>query len=176
MLILCAGCASRKEGCPLAALGPVYVTDSASLRIDGFVGELLEKRLSKVQFIKGRYKEKTFDFQSVLKISESGLSLVFLSPAARVLTLSVSPEGMCALTVPPTVPVPDHPEYLLFDLALVLCDAATLRRALPAGITLEGRSLVHNGAVLMRYTPGNPAVLENFVRGYRYEIEDLQCL
>jgi len=85
---------------------------------------------TKVQMVEGAWKDEAFAAECVLKGDGETLTAVLLAPQMRLATLTLKQPHTLRWDRAPQVPSSLDPEYVLFDLALVLLPTATLTEKL----------------------------------------------
>ena len=125
-LTLCAGCATTcvRETPRAVRLGTARVETTALV-------EALRTQVkgTRVQALNGAWRDQVFQAQCVLKGDGETLTVVFLAPQMRLVTIAVTKPHAIRCERAPRIPSAFEPEYALADLAFVNLDAATLRRA-----------------------------------------------
>ena len=154
----------------------VRVADGVQLETTPLVEALLEFKGTRVQAANGSWKDQVFSAQCVLKGDGEKLTVVFLAPQLRLLTITLTKPHTVTCERAPQVPRAFEPEYALADLAYVNLDAETLRRAVAPVLRVEddgttrriraGDTLV---AEIVRHANGD-IDFKNLRHGYSYTL------
>ncbi|MGN0846920.1 MAG: DUF3261 domain-containing protein [Kiritimatiellia bacterium] len=177
LLALCAGCSTTlvRETPRAVHMGAARVETAA------LVEALRTWRGTSVQAVNGAWRDQTFQAQCVMKGDGETLTVVFLAPQLRLVTITVTKPHTITCERAPQIPSAFEPEYALADLAFVNLDAATLRRAVGAALTVA-----EDGATRRIATPTGEGVAEvtraadgtlrfrNLLHGYAYELKTIQ--
>ena len=83
-----------------------------------------------IQTVEGAWKDEAFAVECVLKGEDEMFTAVLLAPQMRLATLTLTRPHKLHWERAPQLPSSLDPEYVLFDLALVLLPTATLSQAL----------------------------------------------
>jgi len=83
-----------------------------------------------IQTVEGAWKDEAFAAECVLKGEDEMFTAVLLAPQMRLATLTLKKPHTLRWDRAPQLPASLDPEYVLFDLALVLLPTATLSQAL----------------------------------------------
>lgn len=150
------------------------------LETTALVEALLARRGTTVQAINGTWKEHAFQAQCVMKGDGETLTVVFLAPQMRLVTITVTKPHAVRCERAPNIPQAFEPEFALVDLAFVNLDAATLRRVVGGALRVDD-----DGATRRISSPGGEPLAEvvrrngeevtfrNPVHGYTYELKTL---
>ena len=133
---------------------PVCVADGVQLETTPLVEAMLEFKGTRVQAANGTWKDQVFSAQCVLKGDGEKLTVVFLTPQLRLLTIMLTKPHTVVCVRAPQVPNAFEPEYALVDLAFVNRDAETLRRAVAPALRVE------DDGTTRRIRAGNTLVAE----------------
>ncbi len=177
LLLMCAGCATTQErATPLAVrYGATQVETRALV-------EALRAHVTgtTVQAINGSWRDQVFQAQCVLKNENGALTVVFLAPQMRLVTIVVTPPHAIRCTRAPRIPRAFEPEYALVDLAFTQLDAATLRRAAgdalridDDGTTRRIRTAAGDAVAEITRRPDGLVVFRSLLHGYAYEIKTI---
>ena len=115
----------------------VRVADGVQLETTPLVEALLGFKGTRVQAANGSWKDQTFSAQCVLKGDGEKLTVVFLAPQLRLLTITLTKPHTVTCERAAQIPRAFEPEYALADLAYVNLDAETLRRAVAPTLSVE---------------------------------------
>lgn len=173
---LLAGCATVLERATPAAvrLGEVKVETVALV-------EALRARAGvSVQALNGSWRDQAFQAQCVAKGDGETLTLVFLAPQMRLLTITVTRPHAIRCERAPRIPAAFEPEYALVDYAFANLDAATLRRVAGTALRIEDDGTTRRIATaagepvaeLTRAADGTRR-FRNLLHGYEYQIKDI---
>ncbi len=177
LLALCAGCSTtllREE--PLA----VHMGE-AKLETTALVEALLARKGTSVQAINGAWRDQTFQAQCVMKGDGEKLTVIFLAPQMRLVTITVTPPHAIRSERAPRIPSAFEPEYVLVDLAFVNLDTPTLRRVIGSTLRVED-----DGTMRRIMTPAGDGIAEvvrnadgtcrfkNLLHGYEYTLKKIQ--
>ena len=159
---------------------PVRVADGVLLDTAPLVEALIGLKGTRVQAANGSWKDQTFSAQCVLKGDGEKLTVVFLAPQLRLLTITLTKPHTVTCERAAQVPRAFEPEYALADLAFVNLEAETLRRAVAPALSVEDDGTVRR--ILAGKTPvadltRNPdgtTTFRNLVHGYTYTLKTVQ--
>lgn len=176
-LALCAGCATTcvRETPRAVRLGPARVETTALV-------EALRTQVkgTRIQALNGAWRDQVFQAQCVLKGDGETLTVVFLAPQMRLVTIAVTKPHAIRCERAPRIPSAFEPEYALVDLAFVNLETATLRRAVGTALTIDD-----DGAARRIFTPSGEPVAEvlrradgtiqfrNLLHGYSYTLKQV---
>ena len=132
--VLFAGCSTT-----LVRENPVSVrvADGVQLETTPLVEALLKFRGTRVQAANGSWKDQVFSAQCVLKGDGEKLTVVFLAPQLRLLTITLTKPHTVMCERAAQVPRVFEPEYALADLAYVNLDAETLRHVVAPALRVD---------------------------------------
>lgn len=116
---------------------PVRVADGVLLDTTPLVEALVGLKGTHVQAANGAWKDQVFSAQCVLKGDGEKLTVVFLAPQLRLLTITLTKPHTVTCERAPQVPHAFEPEYALADLAYVNLDAETLRRVVAPALRVD---------------------------------------
>lgn len=176
-LALCAGCATTcvRETPRAVRLGTARVETTALV-------EALRTQVkgTRIQALNGAWRDQVFQAQCVLKGDGEMLTVVFLAPQMRLVTIAVTKPHAIRCERAPRIPSAFEPEYALVDLAFVNLETATLRRAVGTALTIDD-----DGAARRIFTPSGEPVAEvlrradgtiqfrNLLHGYSYTLKQI---
>ena len=137
---------------------------------------------TKVQTVEGAWKDEAFVAECVLKCDGEKLTLVLLAPQMRLATLTIERPHRIRWERAPQLPSSLDPEYILFDLALVLLPTDDVRRMLlddgfRVDETADGkrrmvvdadRGKLHS---VRQILPGGDVYFRNVRYGYEYTVK-----
>lgn len=177
LAVLLAGCATVVEReAPLAVR-----VGEARLETTALVEALLARKGTRVQAINGCWKENAFQAQCAAKSDGETLTVVFLAPQMRLVTITVTKPHAVRCERAPNIPKAFEPEFALVDLAFVNLDAETLRRVVGRALRVEDdgttrRIAAPDGEALAEVVRrgGGCISFRNLVHGYEYELRDIQ--
>lgn len=144
------------------------------------VEALLARKGTLVQAVDGAWRDRTFQAQCVTKGDGEKLTVVFLAPQVRLVTITVEKPGRITCERVPQIPQSFEPEYALADLACVNLETDALRRALAPTHRVEEsgatrRILTAAGTVVSeveRKGDGTVA-FRNLEHGYSYNLKTI---
>lgn len=177
LAVLCAGCATLVER---EAPVPVRVGE-VKLDTTALVEALLARKGTYVQVLNGSWKENVFQAQCVAKGDGETLTVVFLAPQMRLVTITVTKPHAIRCERAPNIPQAFEPEFALVDLAFVNLDAETLRHAVGSAL-----HVADDGTTRRISSPRGEPLAEvvrradglisfrNLVHGYQYELRTIQ--
>jgi len=177
LALLAVGCSTVVER---EAPIPVRMAET-TLDTTALVEALRVRAGTTVQALNGSWKEHAFQAQCVMKGNGETLTVVFLAPQMRLVTITVGKPHAVRCERAPRIPAAFEPEYALVDLAFVNLGTEELRRAV-------GRSLrvTDDGETRRVATPSGAPVAElvrsadgtrryrNLLHGYEYELKTIQ--
>ncbi len=108
-----------------------------SLQTTALVEAVRALKGTRVEAINGTYKETGFQAQCVMKGDGEKLTVVFLAPQMRLVTIAVTAPHAIRSERAPQIPAAFEPEYALVDLAFVNLPLETLRRAVAPQLSVE---------------------------------------
>lgn len=178
LLAVFAGCSTtlvRDEPIPVrmgAAEVPMTRTVEALLSMKGV----------RVQALNGAWKDHALQAQCVMKGDGDKLTVVFLAPQIRLVTINLERPHALRCERAPQIPSAFEPENALLDLAFVNLPVDELRRSLSPALRVEENA---DGARKL-FAPDGTLVAElaaagadgvrkyrNAVYGYEYEIREI---
>lgn len=154
----------------------------AEVQMTHVVEALLSMRGVRVQALNGAWKDRAFQAQCVMKGDGEKLTVVFLAPQIRLVTINVERPHALSCERAPQIPRAFEPERALLDLAFVNLPMDELRRALAPALRVEEnaegarRLLSRDGVLLAELSPTGADGMRRFrnaVYGYEYEIRDI---
>ena len=159
----------------------------ASVRAGGVVLDatplveaLLARKGTLVQAVNGSWRDRTFQAQCVMKGDGERLTVVFLAPQIRLVTITVERPHAVRCERAPQIPASFEPEYALADLAYVNLDTETLRRAVAPALRVEEagplrRILTASGAAVaeVERLPDGDIAFRNLEHGYAYTLKTI---
>ena len=113
--------------------------DGARLAAAPLAEALLEYRGTAIQSVQGRWKDREFSAECVVKGIPGRFTAIFLAPQMRLATLVITPPRTLSFDRARQIPDAFEPEYAVFDLAVVNLSAESLRRALGEPFTVVER-------------------------------------
>ena len=134
-----------------------------------------------VQMVEGAWKDEAFAAECVLKGDSESFSAILLAPQMRLATLTVERPHTIRWERASQIPSSLDPEYVLFDLALVLLPTDELRRVLGDGFrvdeTADGRRRMvvdaNRGKLnsVRQILPDGGVYFRNARYGYEYTVK-----
>lgn len=104
---------------------------------------LAHVRGTDVQIVEGAWKDEAFTAECVIKCDGEEFTAVLLAPQMRLATLTLRRPHVLHWERVPQIPAMLDPEYVMFDLALVILPTDALSRSLDDGFkvseTADGR-------------------------------------
>ena len=97
----------------------------------GLCEALLELEGTEVQSLAGSWKDNAFAAQVVRKRTPEKLTIIFLAPQMRLVTITLTPPHALRCERAPQIPAAFEPEYALVDMACINLETERLRKALP---------------------------------------------
>lgn len=175
--LLGGGCLSSQ----VAREEPVTVSfGDVELETTALVEALLAQKGTHVQAVNAQYKEDGFQAQCVRKSDGEKLTVVFLAPQMRLVTITVTKPHAIQYERAPQIPSVFEPEYALTDLAFVNLPVATLRKALGSALRVEETEDARqfwtpDGRLVaeLRTDIDGARIYRNAVFGYLYQLSDL---
>lgn len=116
---------------------PVRIADGVLLDTAPLVEALIGLKGTRVQAANGSWKDQAFSAQCVLKGDGEKLTVVFLAPQLRLLTITLTKPHTITCERAAQIPRALEPEYALADLAYVNLDAETLRRVVAPALRVD---------------------------------------
>ncbi len=177
VLALCAGCSTTlvREAPQVVRMGTVNVETTA------LVEALLARTGTTVHAINGAWRDQTFQAQCVMKGDGETLTVVFLAPQMRLVTITLTKPHVLRSVRAPRIPAAFEPEYVLVDLAFVNLETEALRRAVGAALRVDD-----DGTTRRILTPAGEGVAEvvraadgtcrfrSLLHGYEYTLKKIQ--
>jgi len=176
-LLVAAGCSTVLEReTPI----PVRMAES-TLDTTALVEALRVRAGTTVQALNGSWREHAFQAQCVMKGDGETLTVVFLAPQMRLVTITVTRPHALRCERAPRIPAAFEPEYALVDLAFVNLGTDDLRRAVGSSLCVTDDGVTRRVA-----TPSGTVVAElvrsadgtrryrNLLHGYAYELKTIQ--
>lgn len=185
--LLFSGCVSSKVQNEEPSLNPVYVTNSKKITLLP-TGDLQENK-DVEQILSGKYGNQDFSFLCYLLIDENGIFLSLFNEFGVGLG-NLSYDGSAAVFDSAFFPKNLKAEYIIFDLQLAYYSSDALENAFD-GIGMKftceknasesGNELnsetrkVFDGKKLVEQIEisGNEIKIQNFLRNYSYNLEEL---
>lgn len=159
---------------------PVRAGD-AVLDATPLVEALLARKGTLVQAVDGTWRDRAFQAQCVMKGDGERLTVVFLAPQVRLVTITVEKPHAVLCERTAQIPSSFEPEYALVDLAYVNLEAGVLSRALAPALRVEEsgplrRILTSAGAPVaeVERLPDGDVVLRNLEHGYSYRLKTVE--
>lgn len=133
-----------------------------------------------VQAVDGAWRDRAFQAQCVMKGDGEKLTVVFLAPQVRLVTITVEKPHLVRCERAPQIPRSFEPEYALADLAFVNLETDALRRAVAPALRVE-----EDGPTRRILTAAGSAVAEverrgdgtvafrNLEHGYSYTLKTI---
>lgn len=177
-LAVCLGCSTvivRDEPLPVR-IGDVQVSMPQVLEA------LLLLKGVRVQALSGAWKERAFQAQCVMKSDGKKLTIVFLAPQMRLVTITVDKPYALKCECAPHIPRAFEPERALLDLAFVNLPLDVLRCSLAPALRVEEmangarRFVSFDGTFVAEIVPTHTDGMRKFrnaIYGYEYEICDV---
>ena len=144
------------------------------------VEALLAQKGTRVQAVEGAWRDRTFQAQCVIKGDGEKLTVVFLAPQVRLVTITVEKPHVVRCERVPQIPQSFEPEYALADLAFVNLETDVLRRALAPTHRVETngttrRILTNAGAAVaeVERRGEGTVVFRNLEHGYAYTLKTI---
>lgn len=144
------------------------------------VEALLARKGTLVQAVNGSWRDRAFQAQCVMKGDGERLTVVFLAPQMRLVTITVEKPHSVRFECAPQIPSSFEPEYALADLAYVNLEAATLERVLAPTLKVEERGslrriLTSAGEAVaeVERLPGGDIAFRNLEHGYVYTLKTI---
>ncbi len=153
----------------------------AKLETTALVEALLARKGTTVQAINGAWRDQTFQAQCVTKGDGETLTVIFLAPQMRLVTITLTRPHALRYERAPRIPSAFEPEYVLVDQAFVNLDVETLRRAVGSALRVED-----DGMTRRITTPTGEGVAEvvrnadgtcrfkSLLHGYEYTLKKVQ--
>lgn len=177
LALLVGGCTTTLE----RAAPQAVRLGEANLETTALVEALLARKGTTVQAVNGSWRDQTFQAQCVMKGDGEKLTVVFLAPQLRLVTITVTKPHAIRYERAPRIPSVFEPEYALADLAFVNLDAETLRRAVsPAlrvvddGVRRRIETSAGEGVAEVVRTASGTKTFKNLLHGYQYELKNIQ--
>ncbi len=177
LALLVGGCTTTLE----RAAPQAVRLGEAKLETTALVEALLARKGTTVQAVNGSWRDQTFQAQCVMKGDGEKLTVVFLAPQLRLVTITVTKPHAIRYERAPRIPSVFEPEYALADLAFVNLDAETLRRAVsPAlrvvddGVRRRIETSAGEGVAEVVRTASGTKTFKNLLHGYQYELKNIQ--
>lgn len=177
MVALCTGCSTTliRDEPQTVRMG------DASLETIALVEALLEQKGTNVQSVNGSWHNNTFQAQCVMKGDGEKLTVIFLAPQMRLVTISVTKPHTIRYERAPRIPSSFEPEYALVDLAFVNLDAPKLRHAVGSVLHIDDDGTTRRistaaGRVVAEVVRrgDDTCFFKNFLHGYEYELKVIQ--
>ena len=178
LLAALAGCSTtlvRGEPIPVRIGG-------AEVQMTRVVEALLSMKGVRVQALNGAWKDHALQAQCVMKGDGDKLTVVFLAPQIRLVTINLERPHALRCERAPQIPSAFEPENALLDLAFVNLPVDELRRSLAPALRVEENAA---GARKL-FAPDGTLVAElaaagadgvrkyrNAIYGYEYEIREI---
>lgn len=184
ILFVFSGCVSSKVQNEEPSLNPVYVTNSKKIML--LPTSDLQENKDVEQILSGKYGNQDFSFLCYLLIDENGIFLSLLNEFGVGLG-NLSYDGSAAVFDSAFFPKNLKAEYIIFDLQLAYYSSDALENAFDGigmtfvseknddnGIEKETRK-VFDGKKLVEQIEinGNEIKIQNFLRNYSYNLEEL---
>ena len=178
LLAALAGCSTtlvRGEPIPVRIGG-------AEVQMTRVVEALLSMKGVRVQALNGAWKDHALQAQCVMKGDGDKLTVVFLAPQIRLVTINLERPHALRCERAPQIPSAFEPENALLDLAFVNLPVDELRRLLAPALRVEENAdgarllLSRNGTLVAELSPAGVDGVRRFrnaVYGYEYEIRDI---
>ena len=177
LLLLGAGCATTTDR---AAPVPVSLK-GVQLPTTALVEALLAEKGTRVQAVNGTYRDDAFQAHCVMKGDGEKLTVVFLAPQLRLVTIDVTKPHAIHCERAPQIPAAFEPEYALVDLAFVNLPLDRLRASVSPVLTVveDGnvrRISAADGSPVAELTTAEDGTLSyrNCVYGYSYTLKNLR--
>ena len=133
-----------------------------------------------VQAVDGAWRDRTFQAQCVMKGDGEKLTVVFLAPQVRLVTITVEKPCRVSCERVPQIPQSFEPEYALADLAFVNLETDALRRALApthrveeSGTTRRILTAAGTAVAEVERRGDGTVVLRNLEHGYSYTLKTI---
>lgn len=177
LALLVGGCATTLE----RATPQAVRLGEAKLETTALVEALLARKGTTVQAVNGSWRDQTFQAQCVMKGDGEKLTVVFLAPQMRLVTITVTKPHAIRYERAPRIPSVFEPEYALADLAFVNLETDALKRAVsPAlrvvddGITRRIETSAGEGVAEVVRNASGTQTFRNLLHGYQYELKSVQ--
>lgn len=164
----------------------IYLTNEEPVLSSCLLPHLLEKSGLFIHYINGKYKDKNFYFESIIKITDETFKVVATTSINRLFSLSLGRSGEVSIESELSSVIGFQPEYIATDLALIYLPTATLRTCLPSNYSITEtplaergflRTISHKGATIFKITYytadryNSDVDLKNLLRNYQYSIK-----
>lgn len=177
LALLAGGCATTLERDTPQAIR----LGEAKLETTALVEALLARKGTTIQAVNGSWRDQTFQAQCVMKGDGEKLTVVFLAPQMRLVTITVTKPHAIRYERAPRIPSVFEPEYALADLAFVNLETETLKRAVaPAlrvaddGGTRRIETTSGEGVAEVVRNADGTRTFKNLLHGYTYELKSVQ--
>lgn len=153
----------------------------AQLDSTPLVEALLDQPGVFVQSVDASWNDRTFEAQCVRKCDGEKLTVIFLAPQMRLVTITVERPHLVRCERVAQIPRTFEPEYALADLAYVNLGTVTLQRCLAPALKVEDdgktrRIVTMTGQTAIEITrhEDGGATLRNVEHGYTYTMRPLE--
>lgn len=179
-LLACAGC--LMPSAPTERSAPIAVSlKGTRLETTALVEALMSETGTRIEAINAVYKNEAFQAQCVLKSDGEKLTVVFLAPQMRLVTITVTKPHAIWCEKAPQIPRLFEPEYALVDLAFINLPRTKLQAAVAPTLKVEEAGGVRcirrasDGLVVaeLRTTAAGERRYRQAVFGYEYQLKEV---
>lgn len=179
-LLASAGC--LMSSVPTERPAPIVVSlKGTQLETTALVEALMSETGTRIEAVNATYKNDAFQAQCVLKSDGEKLTVVFLAPQMRLVTITVTKPHAIRCEKAPQIPRLFEPEYALVDLAFINLPLAKLQAAVAPTLKVEETAGVRcirrasDGLVVaeLRATAAGERQYRQLVFGYEYLLKEV---